>query len=298
LLSLRAAGVATNTALTSANATSAATAQAARLCAMAMDRYPAYWPETIRALLTHTADWTPAMSAEVRSTKAKRERLPLLRRFGWGVPSERSILSSALNAVTLVTQDEFVPFRGEKYSMRSFRLHELPWPREVLEHLGATDIRLRITLSYYIEPSPSRRGWRRRYTYASHGLRFDLQRPLESQSEFVSRVNHEAQIDEDGSSRRVSSDDRPWLIGPQGRHVGSLHQDEWTGTGAQLARCNSVAVYPVGGWWKYNDRPDRRDFPIRYSLLVSLKTAEETIDLYTPIATALRMPIAVSVSTE
>jgi len=47
--------------LTSANATSAATAQAARLAAIAMESYPSLWPETIRALLVHSAEWTPAM---------------------------------------------------------------------------------------------------------------------------------------------------------------------------------------------------------------------------------------------
>ena len=70
--------------------------------------------------------------------------------------------------------------------MRQFRLHELPWPVGVLEGLGAAEVRMRITLSYYIEPSASRRGWRQRYRYASHALRFDLQAPLETSAEFVS----------------------------------------------------------------------------------------------------------------
>ncbi|WP_253281957.1 S8 family peptidase [Arcanobacterium phocae] len=52
LLSLRSTGNKTDAALTSANATSAATAQASRLAALVMDRYPSYWPETVRGLLT------------------------------------------------------------------------------------------------------------------------------------------------------------------------------------------------------------------------------------------------------
>jgi hypothetical protein len=41
--------------------TSAATAQAARMAAILQGRYPSFWPETIRALLVHSAEWTVAM---------------------------------------------------------------------------------------------------------------------------------------------------------------------------------------------------------------------------------------------
>ncbi len=34
------------------------------------------------------------------------------------------------------------------------RLHRLPWPKEVLEQLGGLEVRMRVTLSYFIEPSP------------------------------------------------------------------------------------------------------------------------------------------------
>ena len=32
----------------------------------------------------------------------------------------------------MVTQDSFNAFAGDDYKMRHFRLHGLPWPREVL----------------------------------------------------------------------------------------------------------------------------------------------------------------------
>nr|WP_301182402.1 S8 family serine peptidase [Nocardia farcinica] len=206
VVSLRTTGTRNDLALTSANATSAATAQAARVAALAMDRYPDYWPETIRGLMTHSAEWTPAMDAEVKADPSKAARLQLLRRYGWGVPAEGAVLNSSQQAVTLVTQDQFRPFAGGDYRMRCFRLHTLPWPTDVLEQLGDADVRLRITLSYFIEPSASRRGWRNRYLYASHGLRFDLQGPLETQQAFVSRVNREAQSDEEGTARPGGTD--------------------------------------------------------------------------------------------
>ena len=42
-------------------------------------------------------------------------------------------------------------------------------------------------------------------------------------------------------------------------------------------------------------RRDRTDLPIRYALLVSLRTAEQDVDLYTPIANLLSIPITSTV---
>ncbi|MGW0159277.1 S8 family peptidase [Mycobacterium sp. NPDC003323] len=294
ILSLRSTSNTSDISLTSANATSAATAQAARLAALAMDRYPDYWPESIRGLLTHEAEWTAAMDRRIRPQQPKKMRLEQLRRYGWGVPGAESVLNSTRRAVTLLTQDQFVPFEGADFRMRQFRLHTLPWPREALEDLGGADVRLRVTLSYFIEPSASRRGWRNRYAYASHSLQFDLQGQLETRQEFINRINRDAQAQEDGGSAATTSD--RWLLGERQRGLGSLHQDEWTGTGIELAQCNSVAVYPVGGWWKNNRRLDRRDIPVRYALILSLRTAEQGVDLYTPIATQLAVPIPTRIS--
>ena len=290
LLSLRTTDRRDDAALGSANATSAATAQAARLAALAMATYPSYWPETIRGLLTHHAEWSPIMRAEIDAEPGKKPRRLLLKRYGWGVPDEQSVLSSATNAVTMVVQDQFVPFTGHDYRMRNFRLHQLPWPSEVLADLGAADVELRVTLSYFIEPSAARRGWRRRYAYASHGLRFELRAPNETTPEFVRRVNREASVEEEGGTPPVSGSDS-WTVGPNQRNQGSLHQDIWSGYGAQLAGTGGVlAVHAVGGWWKNNRRKDRIDQPVRYALIVSLRTSAEDVDIYSPIAAALSIP--------
>ena len=98
------------------------------------------------------------------------------------------MLYSGDQAVTLVVQDEFVPFSGDDFKIPAFRLHDLPWPAAVLEDLDSAAVTLRVTLSYFIEPTASRRGWRQRYRYASHALRFEIQDPLESENDFVQRV--------------------------------------------------------------------------------------------------------------
>lgn len=294
VVSLRTTDSRDDVALTSAFATSAATAQAARLGALVQAKYPTYWPETVRGLIVHRAEWTPVMRAEIDASQRKRDRLTLLRRYGWGVPTEEAVLDSSRASVTMVAQDEFVPFSGENFALRHFRLHRLPWPTDVLRELGATPVAMRVSLSYFIEPTASRRGWRRRYSYASHHLRFELKTPTERVEEFVRRVNRAAQAEEDAAGSRASGSER-WLVGPNQRNTGSLHQDVWEGLASDLAECGVLGVHAVGGWWKYNRRRDRMDQRVRYSLLVSLKTAEEGVDLYTPIAVANEQLVPVDI---
>jgi hypothetical protein len=175
-------------------ATSAATAQVARLAVLVRADYPDFWPETVRALVVHSARWTPAMQAHFRGNSGKRALEKLALRYGFGVPDLDRARRSANDALTLVAQSTIHPFADGK--MNEMHLHDLPWPKEILEELGQTAVRLRVTLSYFIEPNPGRRGWKTRHRYASHGLRFDVKAPTESIAEFRKRLNQRA-LDED-----------------------------------------------------------------------------------------------------
>jgi hypothetical protein len=230
------------------------------------------------------------MEAEVRGAETKTQRQLLLRRYGWGVPTEENVLYSAQHAVTVISQGTLSPFSGSEHKLSRFALHRLPWPADVLSGMGETAVTLRATLSYFVEPTASRRGWRRRYSYASHGLRFELKSPLESESDFVVRIGNQPDEEDGRSSDSMSG---RWLIGPNQRNVGSLHQDVWEGSGPELASCGLLAVHGVGGWWKNNSRRDREDVPVRYSLIVSLTTPDTSVDLYTPIHTQLTVPLAI-----
>ncbi len=285
------------TSLSTVNATSAATALAANLAAKIAIRYPSAWPETIRALTVHSAEWTTAMQARL-SPASKTNRFALLRRYGWGVPRAERALSSTSNATTLIIEDSFQPFEGPDHKSKNFRLHQLPWPADVLRLLDAEDVRLRVTLSYFIEPSVASRGWRMRYSYASHGLRFELKRPAETDEAFIRRINNTAEYDENGEKVPNSADDANWYLGPRQRDRGSLISDLWTGAGVSLADCDQIAVRPIGGWWKNNKRADRQDRTVRYSLVMSLDTKPEDIDLYTPIELSVRTPIKTPIRTD
>lgn len=177
-------------------ATSAATAQAARFCAILSAHHPDLWPETLRALVVHSADWTEAMRAHFDQAGGRTARAQLLRRYGYGVPDLDRALWSASNAVTLIVQDSIRPFLDGK--MREIHFHDLPWPAETLAALGGATVRVRVTLSYFVEPNPGRRGWKTKHRYQSHGLRFEVKGPTESLDEFRKRRNQSA-LDEEES---------------------------------------------------------------------------------------------------
>jgi hypothetical protein len=61
---------------------------------------------------------------------------------------------------------------GSTYRLGKMNVHNLPWPKAELEKLGEAEVHLKITLSYFIQPNPSRRGWHSKFRYQSHDLRF------------------------------------------------------------------------------------------------------------------------------
>lgn len=284
---------------TTANATSAATALAARMAAQIMAEYPELRPETIRGLMVHSAEWTEAMRQgflpRTRSP-GKRDYHHLIRHCGYGVPAVERALWSLSNSLTMVIEERLAPFMreaGAAPKLGNMHLHELPWPREELEALGETTVEMRVTLSYFIEPNPSRRGVRSRYRYESHGLRFEVKRPGESLNAFRARINAAAR--QDDTERRGGDTDPNWLIGRQARHRGSIHSDIWRGTAADLASRGALAVYPSTGWWKTRPRLEKYNNVAPYSLIVSIHAPAVEVDLYTAVAAQVAVPVSVGI---
>ncbi|MCY4237642.1 MAG: S8 family peptidase [Rhodospirillaceae bacterium] len=283
--------------LTTTNATSAATALASRLAAQVMAEYPGLWPEAVRALIVHSAEWTGAMERmflPAGGNPSRADYQALVRRCGFGVPDLRRALWSVSNSLTMVVQERLHPFRrepGGRVTTRDMHVHALPWPVDILEDMGETQVEMRVTLSYFVEPNPSQRGVASRYRYASHGLRFDVKRPLESIDAFRGRINAAARDEEEGRAR--SHGDTAWLIGAQNRHRGSLHGDVWRGSAADLASRGHIAVYPAMGWWRTRPNLERYDQTARYSLVVSIRAPETDVDLYTAVADRIDTPVTV-----
>ncbi len=278
-----------NRLFTTTNATSAASALCARMAAQLMAAYPALRPETIRGLIVHSAEWTAAMRAEylpAQGNPTKTDYVNLIRHCGWGVPNLDRALWSVDNSLTLIVEDTVHPYKkvkGQGIVSRDMNLHALPWPKEQLLALPSdTQVELCVTLSYFIEPNPSARGTSSKFHYPSHRLRFDVQRPLDATTEdFLARINAAADREDDGDP--VDPRDSNWLLGDRQRHRGSLHKDIWRGSAAELANRGFIAIYPAKGWWRTRQAQERFDLPARYSLIVSIRTPEVEVDLYTPI---------------
>lgn len=273
----------TGSLLTLIGDTSAATAQAARLAAILMADYPGLWPETIRGLLVHSAGWTREMCRQVSGDRQD-ARQARLRCFGYGVPDIESARYTVENSVSLVHQGTIQPFKldGTTPKTNHFVLHSLPWPTVALEALHEQDVTVRITLSYFIEPSPGRRGWGTKFRYASHGLRFALRGPTETERQFRQRISSEEWEDEQG--KPSTSDPIAWAIGARLRTRGSIHSDWWKASAAEVARCNQVAIFPVIGWWRERKHLGLVEKNARYALIITITTPATEIDLYTPIA--------------
>jgi len=277
------------------HATSAAGALAARFAAQILVQYPGLWPETVRALMVHSARWTESMEQQFRHGNTQRQQAKhRVRCVGFGVPDLEHALWSASNSLAMIVEDALQPFekpKGEDTRTRDMHLHDLPWPVDALRDLGEIDVEMTVTLSYYVEPNPSSRNVSSKYRYASHQLRFDVKRRAESVNQFRARINRQAQDEETG--KKADSTDPNWLFGPQFRHKGSIHKDVWRGPAADLAERGQIAVYPAMGWWRTRKKMGRYDKVARYALVVSISAPEVSVDLYTEVMNKIEVSTAV-----
>ena len=288
-------------------ATSASAGLAAEMCARLWAAYPDAWPETIRGLMVHSAQWTDQLKEQLHSigSTPTDNMANLLRVVGYGVPDFQRAMQSAQNSLTLIAQEMMQPFEIGKETKpdnekpttfkraRDMHLYTLPWPKEALDSLPAeTPITIDITLSYFVEPAPGEKGWRDKYRYRSHGLDFNIKKPTEDEDAFVLRLN-KAVRDTDGDYGGASVN---WAIGEKkGRTHGSIHRDWVEMTAEEVKSCGLIGVYPRSGWWKERDHLDRGNASTRYSLIVTLRTPDSNIDvdIYTPVASLIGTPVEV-----
>lgn len=292
---------------TSFGATSAAAPAAAYMAAQLMRDYPDYWPETIRGLIVHSAKWTTAMElAAPQDCTAREKAKALLRTVGYGVPSLATARASVTNRVTLVAQNELQPFQlvdGEA-KPHQMNVYTLPWPTEQLatlgeQILGGDQVRLRVTLSYFIDPNPGERGYSSSYRYAGCQLRFRVNQPGQSLEELIETVSTES--NQSGGDAEAEEGDTPtkvngskgWKIGLNGRTRGSLHSDWWDGPASELRDMRHLIVYPMTGWWRSRPKAGQVESKIRYALIVTLESSDSTVDIYTEIANQVAVPVAV-----
>lgn len=274
----------TRRAFTLTYGTSPASAAAARMLAQIWGENPTLRPETVRALLIHSASWTKQMELQFPN---KRD---LLRACGYGVPNIEMACKSAKSAVTLIAEGIIRPYYIEMVpgkrklikgkEKRDIIIFDIPWPEKVLQGLGEKIVELRVTLSYFAEPNPKNL----LKSYEGASLEWDLQKPDETVEQFAKRVN--AAEREEGE--RSSGTAKDWQIGKRARSKGTVQSDRWRGTAFDLSQRRKLAVYPTNGWWRANSSkyPDPE---VPFSLIISIATDDTELDLYTHIKNEIKL---------
>jgi len=122
--------------LTVTRETSVATAQAAHLAASILADYPNFWPETVRSLIVHSAEWTPAMRRLFDATRTRAGKVAIHRRYGMGVRDRLRATRSATDVLVLVVQDVIHPFDGQGSVVRVPGYADHPFRRMPITESG------------------------------------------------------------------------------------------------------------------------------------------------------------------
>lgn len=270
--------------------TSPAAAQASHFAACLWREYPAFRPETLRALICHSAEWFGPMRAQLDpALSEKQKHQQLLRTFGYGVPNLDRALATSRSRVTLVAERALQPFHRERGVITPYQMDvfALPWAGAALAANPHAEVTIKVTLSYFVEPNPGNRGYSSIYRYAGCQLRFRVSDPGQERADLVSAVSAAAENNDAGGepaeAPRFPPDPR-WQLGPKGATRGSLHSDAWKGTAAEAADMKHIAVYPMTGWWRTRPQQGKVNAVQPYSLIVTLECPGQDIDLYTEIA--------------
>lgn len=266
--------------LMSFNATSAATALAARLAARIQTANPGISALSVRALMVHSASWTREMKA------LSQKPADIMKYCGYGVPDEHQAVVSTGTHATFIVENELIPF-NEDGTYKEMHFYALPWPKELLEQMHDESVKFRATLSYYIEPSPSFKSDYDRYRLASAGLAFDVKTSRETREQFIARKNKQKLVAE-----KSKNDPDRWEVGITLRGNSTVQSDWFECTARELAECNEIAVLPQSGWWKFR-KIEKVHNRIKYSLVVSIETAETEIYDAVRIAVGQAVPIEV-----
>ena len=262
------------------NGTSASTALAARLAARVLSANPNLSMLSIRALIVHSASWTD----EMRKLDPKTENR--MKFCGYGVPDESKAMASGDTYATFIVENELVPFK-EDGTYNQMHVYALPWPKKVLLQMDAESVKMRVTLSYYIEPSPSFKTDFDKYRLASARLAFDIKTPRETHEQFIARNNMNQTV-----SIRSKNDSERWAIGSTLRGNSTIQSDWFEGTARELAECNEIAIFPRSGWWKFRKIANVHN-RIKYSLVVSIET--EKTEIYDAIRVAVEQAVPIAV---
>lgn len=263
------------------NGTSLATALVTHITVSIMREYPNLRAETVRALIIHSAEWNDKMKWKYLLKNDSKGYRNLVRMCGHGEPSLTRAIGCVSNTLTLVHEGTIKPYKLEKDHVvfNEMVYHDLPWPKQALQELGDAEVELKVTLSYYIEPSPSViEGKDNLYCYPSCSLKFSVRKCSDVKGEHLKKINMNLREKGEEISNRNQYDG--WQLGRYA-FAGSVHSDIWEGRASDLANMGGIAIIPGTGWWKTKKQHKKYDCPVPYSLIISIHT--KSLDVKSPI---------------
>jgi hypothetical protein len=214
------------------------------------------------------------------TASGKRE---LLRRFGYGVPNLNSALYSASNSLHMIMERTIMPYQqvgNDNPKYNQYHLYELPWPADLLRTtLAESNVKLKVTLSYFIEPNPGDRRYANNFQYHSHALDFLLIKPTETPANFRRRVSKAA---EEEGQENADHNGETWDL-KASRSKGSIKKDYISCSGADLSTRNILAIYPKNGWYRSRKKLKKANTAVRYSLIISIDTDNVDVNIYNTI---------------
>jgi hypothetical protein len=277
--------------------TSGAAALASKLSAELLNAYPNLWPETIKGLIVHSADWTSRMLNGINLNTASRvQKMNLLRTFGYGVPSATKAFQSAKNSATLIAENYIQPYKLEGASDKTneYHLYNLPWPADILmDYLGEQDVLLKVTLSYFIDPNPGNRRYAYDFSYHSHSLDFKMIKRAETLDEFKRRIS----ATEENPTVQYNGEEEPWVFRESIRDRGCIKKDFLISSGADLSTRNVIAIFPKRGWYRTRKRLGMVNTKVRYSLIMSIESDDINAEIYAPIEELIRNTVPIEIVT-
>lgn len=255
--------------------TSEAAARAAHAAATIWRVEPSFQPESVRALLVHSAKWSEVM---VEQFESRRDRV---RVCGYGATELDVACECTRSRATIVVEDEMKntvyerQIQGESQKeleneetqmefVRRMKLFKLPLPLDYTNNNDA-QVELRVTLSYFAEVT-------HRYGKVHQGLSlyWDMQGPQETMSQFFERINMDKRPKNKSGKRVRTSKSKSfeWDIGIESRSRGTVQSDRWKGTMSELSGDKLIAIMPVYGWWDRHKKLKERG--VKFSLVVSV----------------------------
>lgn len=283
--------------------TSASTANAWNFLWELAFHYSTLLPETIRWLMIHSSSWTKEMLEQFWITDIKtasKEKIrELIKCVGYWVPDIEKAIHSKENSLSMIIEETIQPYKKlpnkSNATLNEIHFYELPWPKDELIKLWNAEVKMKITLSYFIEPSPWEKWWKNKYKYQSHSLKFDLNNRLETKEEFQKRLNLEARDEDEEYESSTWSWSERWVIWSNTRNNWTVRSDLWIWTAIELANCNILAITPLGGWWKERPSEQKINNTTKYSLIISLETEETEIELYTAIQNKIKVEVPIPI---